>query len=174
MPIERIESAALSSEGGAAIIALCNLAYDEELSPYLDWIGPGVHLLCHEGDRLVGHAMIVERALQPGTEAALRTGYVELVATHPEWQGCGIATALLRACEAECEHFELAALSPSSVAFYERLGWQLWQGPLSVRTGQGTLPTPDEAVMIRRTGRTPAWLDLTAPLSVEWREGEIW
>lgn len=172
--IEPIESTALTAALRGEIVALCTLAYDEDLSRYLDRIGPGVHFVARVGGALAGHLMIVERALQPGTAVPLRTAYVELVATHPAWQGQGIATALLRHSAAECDRYELAALSPSSVAFYARLGWELWRGPLSVRTAQGTEPTPDEEVMVRRTTRTPAWLDLEAPLSVEWRDGEVW
>ena len=35
-------------------------------------------------------------------------------------------------------------------------------------------PTPDETVMILRLPRTPPDLDLDAPLSAEWRRGELW
>jgi hypothetical protein len=35
-------------------------------------------------------------------------------------------------------------------------------------------PTPDETVMILRLRATPADLDLHAPLSAEWRRGELW
>ena len=72
------------------------------------------------------------------------------------------------------DRFELAALSPSAVEFYTRLGWELWRGPLFVRTPAGPEPTPDEEVMVRRTPHTPAGLSLDLPLSVEWREGEVW
>jgi aminoglycoside 2'-N-acetyltransferase I len=65
-------------------------------------------------------------------------------------------------------------LSPFNVKFYERLGWELWRGPLFIRTEKGLIPSPtDEEVMIFRLPETPD-LDLTAPLSVEWREGEAW
>jgi len=75
---------------------------------------------------------------------------------------------------ADVQDFELAALSPSDPAFYERLGWELWQGPLFIRTDDGLLLSPgEEQVMILRLPRTPP-LDLDAPLSAEWRQGELW
>jgi GNAT superfamily N-acetyltransferase len=172
-PILHIPTFALPSALRRKILSLCAAAYDEDLSPYFEWIGPGVHLCACQDDALVSHLMIVERALQPGSVTPLRTGYVELVATHPAWQGQGLATGLLRAAEPQLDRFDLAALSPSSASFYERLGWEPWRGPLFVRRDGTLQATPDEEVMIRRTITTPE-LDLDAPLSVEWREGEIW
>jgi aminoglycoside 2'-N-acetyltransferase I len=174
MRLDRCQSADLPAHTRESILALCALAYDEDLSSYLGWIGPGTHLLAYEGDALVGHLLIVQRALQAPGHDALRTAYVELVATHPAFQRRGIASALLSACLDDCAPFELAALSPSAVSFYTRLGWEEWRGPLSVRTPTGEEPTPDEVIMVRRTAHSPAWLHFDLPLSVEWREGEVW
>ncbi len=99
------------------LLALCRAAYDEELADYLDAAGPGVHLLGRLDDRLVSHVMLVERALQPEGLPPLRTGYVELVATHPELQGRGYASTLMREVPALLAPFELGALAPSDPAF---------------------------------------------------------
>jgi len=53
------------------------------------------------------------------------------------------------------------------------LGWELWRGPLYIRTAEGPLATPSAEVMILKLPRTPP-LDLEAALSAEWREGELW
>lgn len=174
MHIVRTETVALAPDTRRDILALCELAYEEDLSPYVEWIGPGVHLCGYDNGVLVSHLMIVERALQAGELPTLRTAYVELVATHPAHQGRRYASTLLRAAEPDCDRFELAALSPSAVDFYMRLGWELWRGTLFVRTDSGLQPTPDEEVMVRRTPQTPPGLSLDLPLSVEWREGEVW
>ena len=72
------------------------------------------------------------------------------------------------------ELFELAALCAGPVAFYEKLGWQLWRGDLFVRTPTGLTRTQEEeGVMIFPMPRSPA-LDLDSALSVEWRPGEFW
>lgn len=172
--LRRLPTHELSPVQRDDVLALCAEAYEEDLSPYFDWIGPGLHLLLHEGDTLVSHLMLVERQLQPEGYPLLRTGYVELVATRPARQGQGFASALLRAVTDDLEAFDLGALSPSDAAFYERLGWESWRGALWVRTAAGMEPTPDEEVMIRRTVRTPSPLTLSLPLSVEWRPGEVW
>jgi hypothetical protein len=69
--------------------------------------------------------------------------------------------------------FDLGALSPSDDGFYVRLGWETWRGPLSIRTATGSMPTPEDRVMILCLPGTPD-LDLDAPLSAEWRDGELW
>jgi aminoglycoside 2'-N-acetyltransferase I len=175
MLIEFRETAALAATERQAILALCTAAYEEEMSPYLEDIGRGIHALGSVDGVLVTHAMLVPRTLAVPGRPGLHTAYVELVATAPVLQGRGYASALLRALAPAMQDFELGALSPSDHAFYERLGWERWRGPLSVRTASGLEPSPDdEEVMILRLDRTPAWLDVHAPLSVAWRPGEVW
>ncbi len=103
----------------------------------------------------------------------LRTAYVEAVATGQEYQGRGFATAVMKGVAAWTGDYDLGALSPFDVAYYERLGWELWRGPLAIRTGNGLLPTPDEEAMILRLAGTPN-LDLSSRLTAEWRNGELW
>lgn len=174
MHIERIRTNELGADERKEILALCAEAYEEDLSPYLEWIGEGVHLYVRDAGEIASHLMIVERALQAGSAPALRTGYVELVATRPDRQGRGLASRLMRAVIEDLTDFDLGALSPSDSAFYERLGWEMWRGPRFVREGDTLRATPEEDVMVYRTPRTPAWLDLDLALSCEWREGEVW
>lgn len=71
--------------------------------------------------------------------------------------------------------FELGALSTGRPGFYRRLGWETWRGPTFVRTRNGLERTPDEdgLVMVRFTLAMPA-IDIAAPLSCEWRRGDVW
>jgi len=69
--------------------------------------------------------------------------------------------------------YDIGALSPSDPAFYARLGWELWRGPLAVATDAGITPTPDEEVMILRLPKTPP-LDLHGTLVAPWRPGDVW
>ncbi len=119
--------------------------------------------------------MIVDRTLRLASGVLLRTAYVELVATHPTHQRLGYATVIMRALVPLIGDFDIAALSPAIPEFDARLGWEQWRDPLSVRTATGEEPSdPEEAVMILRLPRTAASLDLTGPLSVEWRPGDAW
>jgi aminoglycoside 2'-N-acetyltransferase I len=171
--IETVRSAALPPVTRAAILGLCDRAYGEPIAQYLADVGPGQHLLGWRDGLLVSHLMWVTRELQPAGMTPLRTAYVELVGTDPEAWGRGYATQLLQAFPDRVQGYELAALSPATEGLYRRLGWRFWRGPLSIRTDAGLVPTPDEQIMILRFARTPP-LDDAAPLSAEWRPGEVW
>lgn len=164
----------LSESERSAVLSLCAAAYEEDLAPYLRDIGEGMHLLGYADGVLASHLMVVDRALQIGGESMLHTAYIELVATLPRLQHRGYASRLLRDIVAQLSLYDVAALSPSSEAFYARLGWESWRGALSTRTANGIEPTPDEAVMIMRLPRTAKSINLDAALSVEWRAGEVW
>jgi len=183
--VTRCRTAVLDTELRACVLALCADAYEEDLSPYLDDIGEGEHLLGWQDGELVSHLMWVERLLYRDRSSvaqrpALRSAYIELVATAPSQQGRGHASTLMRAAAAALGDFDVGALSPSDEAFYARLGWERWHGPLFVRgQAEGSdreawEPTPDEEIMILRLPRTPSELDVHAPLAVDWRPGEVW
>ena len=64
--------------------------------------------------------------------------------------------------------------APAKTTLYARLGWEYWQGPLFHRKNGKLIRDPvDEALMILRLPKTPD-LNLSLPISVEWREGEVW
>jgi hypothetical protein len=69
----------------------------------------------------------------------------------------------------------LGALGTGRHGFYERLSWRCWRGPSSVRTPNGELPTPDEDgyIMVLTTCSTLS-IDLTLPISCDWRPGDAW
>lgn len=175
MQIQYVATEALSSNDLSEILAMNMAAYEEDLAPYLRDCGPGLHVLGRVSGALVTHALIVDRQLQIAGNTPLHAAYIELVATDPPHQGKGYASTLLRALVSQLTNHEIAGLSPSAASFYARLGWERWRGPLLVRTESGLESSPeDEEVMILRLPRTPADLDLDAPLSVEWRPGEVW
>lgn len=174
LQFERVLSLGLARESRAALLALLRDAYGEDLTEFLRDIGPGVHLLGRVDGSLVTHAMIVDRRLQIGAAPPMRTAYVELVATTPRAQGRGYASLLMARLVDEMQEYDIAALSPVNAGFYAQFGWEGWRGPLFVRRPTGTLPTPGDEAMILRLPRTPADIDLDAPLSVEWRPGEVW
>ena len=157
------------------IISLCNRAYEKDMQPILETFVDATHLLGYYNDLLVCHALWVTRYLQAGINPVMRTAYVEAVATEAMYRSRGFASAILKYTIGVIQGYELAALSPFSVEYYERLGWERWRGPLFIRTKEGSLMSclDSEEVMIYRLPQTPI-LDLNAPLSAEWREGELW
>jgi aminoglycoside 2'-N-acetyltransferase I len=135
----------------------------------------GAHVILEADGALVAHAAVVERELHVGGRP-LRTGYVEAVATAPAHHGRGYGRRVMEAVASHIrDNFELGALGTGVQGFYERLGWRIWQGPSSVRTASGEQPTPDEDgyILVLTTPSSPP-LDLTAAISCDWREGDVW
>jgi aminoglycoside 2'-N-acetyltransferase I len=177
--LEVLAANALDASGRSEIIHLCEVAYGESFAHLFNDLPDSVHILARDGTGLlVSHVEWVPRWLQPAGHGLLRTAYVEAVATSPGHQRRGLATALLRRFDEivrDDATWELAALSPSDSAFYARLGWELWNGPLAIRRDGGVEPSPpDEQVMILRLPRTPSTLVTRALLTAEWRVGEVW
>lgn len=135
----------------------------------------GLHFVLQVSGAIVAHAAVVERVVQV-SDQPLRTGYVEAVATLPSRQGQGYGSRVMEEVTAYIRtSFELGALGTGRHAFYERLGWLTWQGPSSVRTVYGTRRTPDDDgyILVLPTRATPP-LDLSAPISCDWRPGDVW
>jgi aminoglycoside 2'-N-acetyltransferase I len=135
----------------------------------------GTHVVVEADRTIVAHAAVVERELRVAGRP-LRTGYVEAVATAPDRQGQGLGTLAMEAIGAIIERdYELGALGTGVHHFHERLGWVTWQGPAFVRTPGGDHRTEEDEgyILVLRTARSQA-LDLSAPISCDWRAGDVW
>ena len=170
--LRRLPTPALTAPEREAIRALMDEAFRDDDDPDEafsddDWqhaLG-GTHVVLDVDGEILAHASVVERRLQVG-ELALRTGYVEAVATVARAPGRGVRDArdgrtsgtIIRA------GFELGGLGTGAQHFYERLGWRVWPGPTFVRAPGGDRATPDDDgfVMVLRTPSTPP-LDETRP-----------
>lgn len=156
------------------ITSLCNRAYEQDMEPLFETFVGATHILGHVDGVLASHALWVTRYLQAGADPIMRTAYVEAVATESNYRNRGFAASIMKYLVGEIQDYDLAALSPFNVNYYGRLGWELWQGSLFIRTDTALMPSPDdEEVMIFRLPKTPA-LDLNMSLSAEWRAGELW
>jgi aminoglycoside 2'-N-acetyltransferase I len=178
--LRRLSTAELTPSETPTIRALMSAAFgadEEERFSDDDWqhaLG-GVHFVLELDGEIVAHAAVVERAIRVG-DLPLRTGYVEAVATDPARQGIGLGSIVMAAVtEYIRERFDLGGLGTGRPSFYGRLGWKVWAGPSSVRTADGDQPTPDVDgfIMVLATPSTPP-LDLAAPISCDWRPGDVW
>jgi GNAT superfamily N-acetyltransferase len=162
----------------ADLIAMCGRAFREPFERPWHAVGEGTHVVALLDGAAVGHALIIERMIEIGTQRPLRlrTAYLENVATEPRVQGRGIGSAVMRQAHALVDRYELGALATASNGFYERLGWATWRGPVHVRRRgrHERLPGEDGRVMVRTTPRGPATLDIDAPISVEGRAWNAW
>lgn len=179
MPVRRVATEDLTSVEIDHLRALLRSAFprgEEEFSED-DWqhaIG-GQHVIAETDGTIVSHASVVERELHIG-DRPVRTGYVEAVATAPDRQRRGFGSAVMQEVNAHIRAaFELGALGTGEHGFYERLGWRTWRGPTSVRTSEGPRRTPGEDgyILVLPTPTSPP-LDLDAPISCDWRPGDVW
>jgi aminoglycoside 2'-N-acetyltransferase I len=156
--------------------ALLDQVFGEDMSDD-DWehaLG-GMHALAWAEGHLVGHASLIQRRLLHRGRA-LRTGYVEGVAVHPERRRQGYGTALMAALEHVIRGgYELGALgaSPEAARFYTALGWLRWQGSTWALSPRGTVRTADEDDCVYVFPVT-AELDLSGELTCDWRDGALW
>jgi aminoglycoside 2'-N-acetyltransferase I len=175
--IDTRRTSELDETARADVVRLCIDAHQEpDFENLFSYLPPeGLHVLARSGDKLVGHAVVTNRWLQPEGLPLLRTAYVDAVATSPAARGRGIGTAVMhRLAEAIEDDFDIACLETESVPFYQRLGWEGWRGPLAGRSDDGLIPTPDQkGIMILRLPGTPA-LDLNLLLTIESHPARIW
>jgi aminoglycoside 2'-N-acetyltransferase I len=158
----------------AEMLALCSQAFRRDYSPVFKLFQDTTHIFGRYDGQLVTHALWITRWLQIGTSPPLRTAYIEALATELNHRKKGFASEIMKRVTREIQDFDIGALSTGSPDFYTRLGWQLWCGPLFIRTEKGLMPTPNEhGVMVLLLPRTPP-LDIDVPLSAEWRKGELW
>lgn len=179
MAIRKVRTDELTPGESDALREMVWGAFADDPEPFTeeDWehgLG-GVHFILEEGGTLVAHASVVERELHVGEER-LRTGYVEAVASRKDVQGRGHGSTVMREVGRFIDReFPLGALDTGSQGFYERLGWKIWKGPTFVRTDSGLVRTAEDDghVMVRLTPASPE-LDPSAPISCEWRTGDVW
>ncbi|MEX1169529.1 MAG: GNAT family N-acetyltransferase [Chloroflexota bacterium] len=178
--VRRLATIELTPADVSAIRALLEDAFgpdEDERFTDDDWdhaVG-GVHFMLDVDGETVAHASVVERSLQIAGRP-VRTGYVEAVAVAPDHQRAGYGSMLMTGVTSWiAARFELGALGTGRHPFYERLGWQTWHGPSSVRAPEGTRRTPDEDgyILVLSTPTSPPF-DLTDPISCDWRTGDVW
>lgn len=171
-------TADLDRETLDAIAALLRDVFGDELDDHdVEHSLGGLHALAYAGDgALVGHAALVQRRLLHQGRA-LRTGYVEGVAVRVDHRGQGIGGALMAPIErAITGAYELGALGATdeAAALYAARGWQLHRGEAHALTPEGVVRTPDEEGSIYLWVNAASAVDATAPLTADWRDGDVW
>jgi aminoglycoside 2'-N-acetyltransferase I len=174
--IERLPSTEMPPLLTAQLRALCWTAFETFTDHDFEHAHGGDHVVVLDGETLLTHAAVVPRTIHIG-ERELCTGYVEAVSTLPASQGLGLGSKAMKVIGTVIrERYEFGALSTTRHTFYERLGWECWQGPSYViGDGGGRVRTRDEddGIMVLRHGPT-ADVDLTAPIACHDRSGDAW
>ena len=166
----RVPASILSQGRGLMALAFNN--YGDE-----DWTHAlgGEHAWIAEDGLLVAHGSVVQRHCYLGEDLrVLRVGYVESVAVHPDRQRQGLGGLVMDALEALAPAYDLLALSASAKGrlLYDARGWVPWRGTLHVLAPGGRVRLPEEeggVMVLRHDG-----IDLDAPLTCDWRDGDVW
>lgn len=178
--LRRLATAELTDAEVRSIRTILDVAFgfdEEERFTDDDWahaVG-GVHFVLDLDGEIVVHASVVERRLEIDGQP-MRTGYVEAVAVDAGRQGEGLGSIVMTDVTAWiAERFDLGALGTGRHRFYERLGWLTWRGPSSVRAADGEQRTPgdDDYILVLPTPTSPPF-DFDAPITCEWRPGDVW
>jgi aminoglycoside 2'-N-acetyltransferase I len=176
MPLKVAHTSDLREDELADIRALMHDGFGDAFDEH-DWehaLG-GMHVLVNERGRLAGHASVVQRRVIADGRT-LRCGYVEAVAVHSEFRRRGLGTALTRTCNRIIRgayHVGALGATDAGAALYMANGWQRWQGPLSALTPDGIVPRPEEEGYVFVLD-VDGPLDLSAELTCDWREGDLW
>jgi aminoglycoside 2'-N-acetyltransferase I len=156
--------------------ALLDQVFGAEMTDH-DWdhaLG-GIHALAWEEGELVGHASVVQRRLLHAGRA-LRAGYVEGVAVRADRQGRGHGAAMMDALERVMrDAYDLGALgaTDAGAGFYSARGWKQWRGHTWALTPGGRVRTEGEDGNVYVLPLAVP-LDLSAELTCDWRDGELW
>jgi aminoglycoside 2'-N-acetyltransferase I len=136
----------------------------------------GLHVVVLEGGLVVAHAALVSRTIEVDG-VPFRTGYVEGVATLRRRRGEGLGTLAMEPITDQTRRAEeLGVLGTGAYRFYERLGWERWQGPSFVRRRDGSVERTakdDDGLMVLRTGPSAA-IDLASSITCHDRPGDCW
>ena len=177
--VRALQTSELSDADIAGIQALLSAAFQHDEHggfTHDDWLHAigGTHVMLQVDGAIVGHASIVQRALEIAGRP-VRTGYVEAVAIAPELQRQGLGSVLMGVINLHLHAYDLGALGTGSQPFYQRLGWLIWQGPTGVRVDGEFQPTPDEDgyILVLPTPTSPPF-QLTDAISCNWRPGDVW
>ncbi len=177
MEVKFFKTEELDATARNAIVNVCIAAHQEEdfkkLFSYVS--SGGWHFLGFAGEKLVSHASVSTRWLQPKGHPLLKTAYVDAVATLPASQGRGYGSAVMRDLARRIDGaYVIGCLETERVGLFERLGWELWRGPLAGRSEQGLIPTPEQqGIMVLRLSQTPP-LQLESLLTIEDQGVRIW
>ncbi|GAA2337613.1 GNAT family N-acetyltransferase [Dactylosporangium salmoneum] len=170
-----VHTADLTAGERAQARAVVDAAFGDRFAA-TDWAHAlgGLHVLAETGSRIVAHASVVQRALLVDG-VAMRAGYVEAVAVHPDHQRLGYATALMDEVERIIRAaYDIGALSASSAAagLYARRGWLPWPGKTAALTPDGLRKTPgdDGSTYVLPVVTTR----LEGVLACDFRPGDLW
>lgn len=176
MDIEVVESAQIDARGRSALRELWGRAFGSRFTDTdAQHAYGGVHVLVHDGDRLIGHASAVPRSIRFGDRPWRVIGYVEAVATNPERQRSGVGRRAMERLQDEIEsRWGVALLSTGrATGFYEKLGWARWLGVSYTVRGEEVVADGEHGGLMVY-GHELLGVDRTLAVTCRDRPGDAW
>lgn len=132
------------------LTAWLEIAWDDPPGSWPDehWeeIGTGPHFFIEEDGIVLAHACIGFGEIRAAGRR-LVAGFVENVASAPTHRLQGFGSEVMRTTQEELARTaEIGVLASGYAKFYERLGWEYWQGQTSVREPDGSTTATDPDV----------------------------
>jgi len=155
--IEVRDDADLSSVDREIIRRWMHEEWPPETDPY-EWAPLHWFVLARHDGELVGMVSALERTVTVAGQPIRIAGIGNVITATP-WRKRGIATALMQRAQA----FSFVELGASFcmllceshlIAFYQRLGWQLVEGPLVFNQPTGKTTWKDHTMVLPRSGET--------------------
>ena len=169
------DDAALDASTRAGIRDMLNSAFEADFSDAdADHAAGGIRVLATDGDTIIGHAALVGRQMQVNG-VTVTVGYVEGVAVHPDRQGQGYGSVLMRMIDEQAlKTYALTMLSTGVQEFYEKLGWVRFLGKSFVSENGQMVRTADEDAGLMVLAENPSWNVAGCQIVCDWRTGDVW
>jgi aminoglycoside 2'-N-acetyltransferase I len=175
LQIESKRTFALSREERRVVLDTCNAAFGQPFDILFDLLPPdGAHFLGHVDGRLVAHLVVTDRSMRFGEGRWLRAGYIDAVATLPDFRRRGYASELLRAAiEIGRRRYDLFALATSIPQLYSGCGFAKWRGRQFVENQDcaGVVATEEQGNLMVLPFGNAVPEDDTLPVVANWRPG---
>jgi GNAT superfamily N-acetyltransferase len=156
--IEVKDDADLSSADRALVRRWMHEEWPPETDPY-EWAPLHWFVLARRDGELVGMVTALERTVTVAGHPIRIAGIGNVITATP-WRKRGIATALMQRAQAFSfdelgASFGMLLCESHLISFYERVGWQLVEGPLVFDQPAGKVTWKDRAMVLPRSGE--AW-----------------
>lgn len=119
----------LSERDRSGLISLCTRAFADDFSNLFARRPNARHVVIRIDNRIVGHGCWEPLPVSISSVTSI-SAWISAVAVEPTLRRSGIGTGIMSAIESDCERMQLGLLSAAEPAFYVRLGWRRWMGPV--------------------------------------------